>query len=179
MLFTPGLTVHRVQRINAFKSFSLPLDVNFFSPFLKFHITWHNNTHARARTHRCPVFHRSGGKQALYNEFMAGWWRLLVENTLFICESKGELKQFGCLLTSPEHIHRTRFSCWSVVIFSFHCLQAVYRTLIGMFDCMVDVFSFFLLFLINKTNVTLYFYSSYLTTSCDNDGRDWPPPACR
>lgn len=96
----------------------------FFLPFLNF--TSHGTTtHARRHTHRCPVFHRSGGKQALYNEFMAGWWHLLVENTLFICESKGELKQFGCLLTSPEHIQRTRFSCWSVVIFSFHCLQAV------------------------------------------------------
>lgn len=69
-----------------------------FPPFLNF--TSHGTT-THARTHRCPVFHRSGGKQALYNEFMAGWWRLLVENTLFICESKGELKQFGCLLTSP------------------------------------------------------------------------------
>lgn len=95
MLFTPGFTVHGVQPIQAFKSFSLPLDGNLFPPFLNFTL------HYNARTHRCPVFHRSGGKQALYNEFMAGWWRLLVENTLFICDSKGELKQFGCLLTSP------------------------------------------------------------------------------
>lgn len=85
----------------------------FFLPFLKFHITWHYNT--RTRAHRCPVFHRSGGKQALHNEFMAGWWCLLVENTLFICESKGELKQFGYLLTSQPHILRTRFSCWSAI----------------------------------------------------------------